>query len=603
MIKVNAEKNPEIYFNERLFNSVKAEKEAQEKFNSLAIMRLLAFVSFAGLGWYAVDSGKDFFGIVSGAIFIAFLILMKLQQKARRKRDYEKNIQLINVDETERLSFKFVREDNGKVYKKKDHPYASDLDIFGEYSLFKLLNRSRTAAGSKRLSRWLKNPAPLEEILMRQETSEEFLKNADWRQNWEATALLNKQADQQIGSFQKWIEEELPQDLKSSLIWRYWPIATLIIGILFGFGLLSGWILALSLGWHLLILKRYQEEIKELTNSTTALGQTILAYSELLDIAEASPFQSRWWKIRTAHLQNSGKSLKKVGTLFDALDYRNNPYFAIFVGIPTLWDMHCLASLEKWRVANKTNLANWLNVLADTEAMNSISGFRYANPDFAVPQVSWKNGISMHAENMGHPLIHASKRINNSFEMDGTGHTILITGSNMSGKSTFLRTIGLNFVLAQTGAVVCATRLSCSPARVFSSMRTNDSLEESTSSFYAELKRLKQLLELADESNNTPIFYLLDEILKGTNSADRHKGAEALIKQLHKKNASGLVSTHDLELGNWGATQDYIANYHFRSDMENGELKFDYKLHNGICESFNASELMRMMGIDIDQEK
>jgi len=170
----------------------------------------------------------------------------------------------------------------------------------------------------------------------------------------------------------------------------------------------------------------------------------------------------------------------------------------------------------------------------------------------------------------------------------------------MSGKSTFLRTIGLNLVLAQMGAVVSATMFACAPVRVFSSMRTQDSLEESTSSFYAELKRLRQLLELADEKNEPPVFYLLDEILKGTNSADRHKGAEALIRQLHTKSSAGLVSTHDLELGEWGANESYVHNFHFRSDVENGQLKFDYQLHDGICKSFNASELMRMMGIDIE---
>ena len=234
--------------------------------------------------------------------------------------------------------------------------------------------------------------------------------------------------------------------------------------------------------------------------------------------------------------------------------------------------------------------------------MNSISGFRFANPAYAVPQVTWDSGISVDTKNLGHPLIKPGKRISNAFQMNGLGQTILITGSNMSGKSTFLRTIGLNIVLAQTGAVVCATSFSCSPAQVFSSMRTQDSLEESTSSFYAELKRLRQLLELAGENDKLPVFYLLDEILKGTNSADRHRGAEALIRQLHTKKSAGMVSTHDLELGEWGATEDFVHNFHFRSDVEDGQLKFDYKLYDGICRSFNASELMRMMGIDINVE-
>jgi DNA mismatch repair ATPase MutS len=219
--------------------------------------------------------------------------------------------------------------------------------------------------------------------------------------------------------------------------------------------------------------------------------------------------------------------------------------------------MHCLASLEDWKAAHHQHLTDWLNVLADTEAMNSLAGHAFANPEYVVPAVSDASEVTIAATSLGHPLIPAAKRISNDFAMQGTGKTILVTGSNMSGKSTFLRTIGLNLVLAQMGAVVSAGAFACSPVRVFSSMRTQDSLEESTSSFYAELKRLRKLLELADEQAHAPVFYLLDEILKGTNSADRHRGAEALIRQLHAKTASGMVSTHDLELGEWGATETY----------------------------------------------
>jgi DNA mismatch repair ATPase MutS len=319
--------------------------------------------------------------------------------------------------------------------------------------------------------------------------------------------------------------------------------------------------------------------------------------------AESAPYQSAWWRSRKERIAGSSAALATAGNLFEKLDYRNNPYFAIFVGIPTLWDMHILNGLENWKAAHHAHLTEWLDLLADTEAMNSLAGHAFANPDYTVPQVKDSPEVTIVANGLGHPLIPAAKRISNNFAMQGTGKTILVTGSNMSGKSTFLRTIGLNLVLAQVGAVVSAGAFACSPVRVFSSMRTQDSLEESTSSFYAELKRLRKLLLLADEQHQAPVFYLLDEILKGTNSADRHRGAEALIRQLHAKKASGMVSTHDLELGEWGATETYIHNFHFRSDVENGQLHFDYRLHEGICRSFNASELMRMMGIAIGPDK
>jgi ABC-type multidrug transport system fused ATPase/permease subunit len=593
--------SPKTFFESENKKAGEAEVVAQEKFNILAVGRLTAFLGIFVTGWLWNKSGIALWGVGTVIAFVLFLILMRRQQAARRARDFQRNLQIINQDEMERLEFRFKRTDTGVVYQQKNHAFATDLDIFGDYSLYRLLNRTRTSEGSRRLARWLKNHAPLDEILMRQEASEEFKKQPVFRQSWEATALLHEHAAQQVGSFRDWASEELPAELGAALKWRWWSLVTLAVIALAVAKLIPAWLIIFSLGWHLVILRRFQESIQSITNRTTALGYTLVAYADLLQNAESAPFHSRWWKERHRLIEGAAPALRKVGKLFEKLDFRNNPFFSLFIGIPTFWDLHALAGLENWKKKNQDKLKQWLDVLADTEAMNSLAGHAFAYPTYAVPQVTWDNGVLIEAITMGHPLIPAGKRISNSFNMNGMGQTILVTGSNMSGKSTFLRTLGLNIVLAQTGAVVSAEKFSCSPVRIFSSMRTQDSLEESTSSFYAELKRLKQLLELADEKENAPVFYLLDEILKGTNSSDRHRGAEALIRQLHAKRSAGLVSTHDLELGEWGATEKYVQNFHFRSDVADGQLHFDYKLHEGICRSFNASELMRMMGIDIDR--
>jgi len=354
--------------------------------------------------------------------------------------------------------------------------------------------------------------------------------------------------------------------------------------------------------WQGFILKRYNAGIQNLTNRTTDLGLTLVAYADLLELANDAPYQSRWWQLRQVDIKKAPAAIRSVGRWFARLDYRLHPIFIFLVGIPFLWDLHCLAALEKWKKAHGAELAAWLDALADTEAMNSLAGFAFAHPHYPLPQVAWEENIRIEAAQLGHPLIPADSRVSNDFSLVGTGHTMLVTGSNMSGKSTFLRTVGINLVLAQMGSVVCADRLICAPVQVFSSMRTQDSLVENTSSFYAELKRLRQLLELAGTlDSKLPVFYLLDEILKGTNSADRHRGAEALIRQLHPLPASGMVSTHDLELGEWAATQSFVQNFHFRSDVQDGQLHFDYKLYEIICQSFNASELMRMMGIAVGE--
>lgn len=594
--------SPAAYFEQQLLDASQQESSVQRLFNTLAVGRLALFGTLLGSLWLLNDSGQLLWGGLTLLSGIAFLVLMRKQQAARRQRDFYRNLQTINKDEAGRLSFQLQRSDTGEHFLDASHYYAADLDIFGKHSLYRLLNRTRTEEGSRRLAHWLLHPAPLDEILMRQEAVTEFREHSGWRQNWEATALLHEHAAQQVDALRVWASETMGEPLRNSLRWRWWPLVTVGLGVLTLLGFLPAWVFWLSLVWHAVILKRYNESVQSLTSRTTSLGHTLLAYADLLQLADQAPFRSRWWQLRQKLIHNSADHIRSLGHWFARLYYRLHPFFIVFVGIPFLWDLHCLSALDKWKKAHSPELDQWLDVLADTEGMNSLAGFAFAHPGYPLPKVAWEEDICLEAQELGHPLLPADKRVRNNFSMVGTGQTVLVTGSNMSGKSTFLRTIGINLVLAQAGTVVCANELVCAPVQVFSSMRTQDSLVESTSSFYAELKRLRQLLELAGSPDRSvPVFYLLDEILKGTNSSDRHRGAEALIRQLHPMQASGLVSTHDLELGEWGAARDFVQNFHFRSDVQAGKLLFDYQLHEGICRSFNASELMRMMGIDIQE--
>ncbi|TLV00245.1 MutS-related protein [Dyadobacter luticola] len=598
-IEVN-QSSSQVFFETELNKARQAEAGASEQFAQLSVARVAIFLLIIGLAWIWNRTEQNFWGIGVALLLVVFLFLMKKHQRVRRTRDFQKNLTTVNEDELERLGFRFKRTDTGVQHQEKDHAYATDLDIFGEYSLYKLLNRTRTSEGSRRLANWLKNHAAPDEISKRQQASSNFTEHPHLMQEWEATALLHEAAAGNVGVLRAWVAESLATELAAMLRLRWFAVITIIIAILITAGIIPTWVLLISFLVNGLILRRFLPIIQDITNRTGSLGKTLVAYGDLLKNAEAAPFQSAWWAQRRTLIDHSARELNRIGQLFERLDYRNNPFFSLLIGLPTLWDLHCLAAIENWKKANHTKLLDWLDVLADIEAMNSLAGHAFANPECVTPNVLSQEAVFIKTTAMGHPLIPAQKRVSNDFGLEGTGHTMLVTGSNMSGKSTFLRTIGLNLVLAQMGAVVSATAFSCSPVRIFSSMRTQDSLEESTSSFYAELKRLRKLLELADENASSAVFYLLDEILKGTNSADRHRGAEALIRQLHAKNASGLVSTHDLELGEWGATENYVHNFHFRSDVENGQLHFDYRLYEGICRSFNASELMRMMGINID---
>jgi len=585
-------------FNDATNKARITEAAAQKRFNSLAFARLILFATILILCWLGIQTPYYFVG--AALLLAIFLILMRSQQESKKLRDFQKNIQKVNADELNRLLLKFRNNENGRQYNDAAHPYLSDLDIMGKHSVFNLLNRTHTAIGSDRLARWLSAPAEIGTILERQVAAKEFSNELVWRQSWQATAMLHKEAHQEVGALKEWVSQPLDPALTSILKFRWWGILAilLIIGAIAGY--IPFWIVVINTALQSLFLKRFHATVQNITDQTYTLGNTIQAYSALFQCTETATFRSKWWQ-QLPDISNKriSPALKDLSKLFSLLDFRMNPYFLILIGIPTLWDLHCLARLEKWKSTFGPRLDSWLDTLAEIEAMNSLAGYQFAHPQYVTPEPVWDSRIKIETEACGHPLIASQQRVVNDFAMEGTGQTCLITGSNMSGKSTFLRTIGINWILAQTGAVVCAQKFIFTPAFIFTSMRTQDSLEENTSSFYAELKRLKLLIELADKARDLPVFYLLDEILKGTNSSDRHLGAQALIKQLQPMAASGMVSTHDLELGEWGENIPYVKNYHFSSDVSEGKLFFDYTLKQGICKSFNASELMRMMGIQV----
>jgi len=359
-----------------------------------------------------------------------------------------------------------------------------------------------------------------------------------------------------------------------------------------GVPILLGFVNVIILGWVFYKVQAISKQTERGYKSLNALRFHI-------DMIEKSHFKSEKLKAFKSTLEHdstkASKTIKDLQLILNSLQSRTNMLYIIF-DILLLLDVFWYIRVNTWKKENQTDIAKWFETIGELDALISMAGLAYSNPDFSYPTIS-QDHFDIKATGLGHPLIKSKNRVTNNFEFHGQGGICLITGSNMSGKSTFLRTVGVNCTLGLIGAPVCAKEMTVSDLKIFTSMRSQDDLEENVSSFYAELKRLKQLLAYID--GKTPVLFMIDEVLKGTNSKDRHKGALALIKQLNLAYAFGFVSTHDIELGNITNELQGVKNYSFNSEIIGDEIKFDYTLTPGICKSFNATKLMQKMGIEI----
>lgn len=318
----------------------------------------------------------------------------------------------------------------------------------------------------------------------------------------------------------------------------------------------------------------------------------------MLEHIEKIEFESKYLNELKARLINNENynavtAINKLSKIYDKMSDRNNTFF-IIINILLLWDYRCMIEFEKWKSINRRSLKKWIDTIGEFEALSSIANIVYENPDWVMPVISHKKNVVI-AEKIGHPLLN--KRVCNDISINNRKRILIITGSNMSGKSTFLRTIGVNLILSYIGCSVCAKKFECSIMDIYTCMKISDNLEKNISSFYAEILRVKMITDSIKNDDN--IFVLLDELFKGTNSKDRHDGAEALIRQLGSKGACGLISTHDLELGNLEYEYDKVKNYHFKEYYKDDKLKFDYKIREGVSTTSNAMYLIKMVGIEV----
>lgn len=576
------------------------------------MFRLLAIAATIAIAFW------DWRGaLVTLAAFIVLVILHERAIRARTRAEngakfYERG--LARIDDTwPGLG------DPGTDFADDHHPYAGDFDLFGRGSLFELISVAVTPAGRRRLASWLKEPSrDADEIRARQAAVLELRENVDLREDV-AIQAAEITRDVESAKLDEWGAMEsvrfspaeriaaiaLPAatvpllaitlpSLIAKLVGMTHPEASL--GIIANVPVTPLVVLILV---TVIFARRLHPRVEPVIAAVERAEPALALLGGVLARIERESFVSE--RMRALHERLRGSDLaaseeiRKLRKLVALLDARRNQFFAPFAAL-LLWTVHVALAIERWRVRSGSRIGDWIEAVAEIEALSSMASFSFEHPSYAMPEIV-APGPHFDARDLGHPLIPADRRVTNSIAMNETLRLLVVSGSNMSGKSTMMRSVGIAAVLAMAGAPVCARSLRLSTMQVGASIRIADSLQENASRFYAEILRIRQVLEM---STRGPLLYLLDEVLAGTNSHDRRIGAEAIVRGLVERGAIGLVSTHDLALAQIAdSLAPRAANVHFEDHIEDGKVVFDYRMRPGVVTKSNALELMRSVGIEV----
>ena len=593
------------YYQEKLNKAINESERTRKKIQHTSLSRATIFIA----GFIALCYGYDQGGTVIGGILlttlIPFLLLVILHNRLFHQKDwYATSIRHYQAElaslENDHSAF-----DGGKEWIDAAHPFSLDLDVFGEKSLFQFLNRTCTPFGKETLSQWLRQPLDKkEDIEERQQAIKELSNYNDFREIFRITGCLNKNDETTMSDLKKWIESPLVFLHKKSNQWICWAVPCINI-ILFILGMLD----ILSMSWFGLVFCSFTIASSRLIRKVTRIQESynktfkmLSTYVRLIELADKQPMESDILLALKEGFKSNGKKAPEVlGVLakeLDRLDLRNNLILYTLLEGSMFWQLRQMLCIERWKQEHGTHLLQWLEALGQLDALCALGTFAFNHPEYTYPALADEPFV-FRAKEMGHPLMPRQQCVVNDAEIPQRPYFLIITGANMAGKSTYLRTIGCNYILACIGAPVCCSSLEIYPAHLMTSLRTSDSLANNESYFFAELKRLQQILKRLKSGEE--MFIILDEILKGTNSMDKQKGSFSLVKQLLRLKANGIIATHDLLLGELKQHfPNEISNYCFEADIQNDELTFSYKLREGVAQNMNACFLMGKMGISIE---
>lgn len=568
----------------------------------VSLLRLLVFIAgsiLSGLA-FSISVITGILTLLVAIIFFLFLVIKFVRYS--NEIIFTENIIRINNNEINALNGDYSAFDGGLDMNDPKHDFSGDIDLFGDDSLFRYLNRTVTGPGRSQLAGWLSEPYDLrEEIIERQEAVRELAGKLAWRQHFMACGLDKPLAEKEIKSLNDWLKEDdnffTTPFIKFS---AYILPAAAVITLVFVFaGILSLKVFILLYVFNLMLIGIFIKRSNRIHAMVSQKHIFLSSVEQLVATFEKEQFKS---SVLTATQEkmctrqgSAAEKIRELKYLIQAFDNRLNLFVGFILNGLLLWDFHCIIKLEKWRTSVSSSLPVWMNLLGKIDGFNSLANYAYNNPDYSFPQV--ENGEPvLEADSLGHPLLKRETRINNDFSVKRRGQVFIITGANMAGKSTFLRTVAVNMVLGMIGAPVCAGGMKLSPVKLFTSMRTTDSLSHNESYFYAELKRLKALKERLETGEN--IFFILDEILKGTNSTDKSLGSKLFLRRLIEYRGTGLIATHDISLGEMETEFPVnVVNLCFEIEIDGEKISFDYLLRDGITRKMNAAALMKQMGI------
>jgi len=573
--------------------------------NILSLIKLALAAGFIIFFYKAATAYAPVYLFLLTGSAVLFTAAALIHENHIRKRSFIQTLKFVNEEEIGSLNHEFPAYDSGESFMDPDHAYSSDLNLFGERSLFHYLNRAATGMGSRCLAKWMRSLPPLKESekpAARQAAVSELAGMIDLRQKVQTRGKMVEDSLERLDAIKDLVNEPafiLPNRKLAWLI-HIMPLCTLgFIGLAVA-GL--PWpVIFIPVIVQYIVNRSHRTPLNRLYKMSVKNAQILKNYSHIIQEIEQGVYACETLNQIHESLHHKGKPasayIKKLSSIAGYLELRRNAFLHPVLNNFFFWDLHWSYWLERWKTAVAGRVPGWFDAIGRFEALSSFACLRFNHPDWTMPEVQAEDFV-FEAENLGHPLIPDDKRVGNNIVFRGRGKIWIVTGPNMSGKSTLLKTFGVNMVLAMAGAPVCASRCLISPFKLQTNLKVSDSLDKNLSLFYAELQRLKSVIDAV--AGHDRVFFLLDEMLKGTNALDRQAGAVALLKQLAAGRANGLVATHDLELTKLEeAFPESIQNFHFDGYIEGDKLLFDYKLKRGKCQSFNALVLMRKMGIAV----